>query len=319
MADIQLTLSCGDYDRTRPLIEDTVSIPGLRLNVIPLPSAERHTRFIRNFEFDVCELQVAQYLGLKSRRVPITAIPVFPHRRFNHSCVMVQIDSDILHPQDLRGRRVGVHGHFNPIALWIRGLLQHEFNLPPSEIQWVADGAEDVPGWSPPSWLRMERAPAGRKMQDLLKTGELDAQILSDSGADASTINKVVRRLWPNYREVEVDYYRRTGIFPIRHLVVVKDEVLQRDPDVAAQLVRAFEDAKQQAYKYWADHRRSSLAWFGAEQEEERALLGPDPWPYSVDKNQVVLETLLDYAFEQGLTERRLDIKEIFAPGTQEG
>jgi len=315
MPDTRLTLSCGDYDRTRPLIDRTVATPGLDLTVIPLPSAERHTRFVRNLEFDVCELQIAQYLGLKSRGAPITAIPVFPHRRFNHSCVMVRMDSDILGPEDLRGRRIGVHGHFNPIALWIRGLLQHEFNLPPSEIHWVADGSEDVPGWSPPSWLRIERAPAGRKMQDLLKAGELDAQILSDSGADASNINKVVKRLWPNYREVEVDYYRRTGIFPIRHLVVVKDEVLERDGEVASQLVRAFEDAKQQAYKYWADHRRSSLAWFGAEQEEERALLGPDPWPYSVEQNRVVLETLLDYAFEQRLTERRLDIREIFAPG----
>jgi 4,5-dihydroxyphthalate decarboxylase len=316
MPDTRLTLSCGDYDRTRPLIDRTVATPGLDLTVIPLPSAERHTRFVRNLEFDVCELQIAQYLGLKSRGAPITAIPVFPHRRFNHSCVMVRMDSDILRPEDLRGRRIGVHGHFNPIALWIRGLLQHEFNLPPSEIHWVADGSEDVPGWSPPSWLRIERAPAGRKMQDLLKAGELDAQILSDSGAEASTINKVVRRLWPNYREVETDYYRRTGIFPIRHLVVVKDEVLQRDSEVAAQLVRAFEDAKQHAYKYWADHRRSSLAWFGAEQEEERALLGSDPWPYSVEKNRVVIDTLLDYAFEQRLTERRLAINEIFATGT---
>jgi 4,5-dihydroxyphthalate decarboxylase len=316
MAKIRLTLSCGDYDRTRPLIDGKISSPDLDLEVIPLPSAERHKRFVRNWEFDVCELQVAQYLGLKSRGAPIAAIPVFPHRRFNHSCVMVRMDSDIARPEDLRGRRVGVHGHFNPIALWIRGLLQHEFNLPPSEIHWIADGSEDMPGWTPPSWLKIERAPGGRKMQDLLKTGEIDAQILSDSGSDASTINKVVRRLWPNYREVEADYYRRTGIFPIRHLVVVKDEVLQRNPPVGSQLVGAFEDAKQQAYKYWSDHRRSSLVWFGAEQEEERALLGADPWPYSVEKNQVVLETLLDYAFEQRLTDRRLDIKEIFAPST---
>jgi 4,5-dihydroxyphthalate decarboxylase len=232
---------------------------------------------------------------------------------------MVRFDSDISRPQDLRGRRVGVHAHFNPIALWIRGLLQHEFDVPSSEIHWVADGSEDVPAWSPPAWLRIERAPAGRKMQDLVKSGEIDAQILSDSGADAATINNTVRRLWPNYREVEKDYYRRTGIFPIRHLVVVKDEVLERDPDVAALLMRAFEDAKQQAYRYWADHRRSSLAWFGAEQEEERALLGADPWPYSVEKNRVVLETLLDYAFEQALTERRIHIKEIFAASTQQG
>ena len=318
MNNIRLTLACGDYDRTRPLLDGKVATPGLDLTVLPLPSAERHTRFVRNLEFDVCELQIAQYLGLKSRGAPFTAIPVFPHRRFNHSCVMVRMDSAIAQPEDLRGRRVGIHGHFNPIALWIRGLLQHEFRLPPSEIHWVADGSEDVPGWSPPSWLRLERAPAGRKMQDLLRTGELDAQILSDSGTDAATINKVVRRLWPNYREVEADYYRRTGIFPIRHLVVVKHEVLQHDPDVAAHLVRAFEEAKQQAYKYWADHRRSSLAWFGAEQEEERALLGADPWPYSVEKNRVVLETLLDYAFEQALTERRLNIEEIFAPSITE-
>ena len=314
MTPIRLTLSCGDYDRTRPLIEGKVPIPGMDLEIIPLPSGERHKRFVRTFEFDVCELQIAQYLGLKSRGAPITAIPVFPHRRFNHSCVMVRGDSDIARPEDLRGRRVGVHGHFNPIALWIRGLLQHEFNLPPSEIHWIADGSEEIPGWSPPSWLKIERAPGGRKMQDLMKAGEIDAQILSDSGADATGVNPFVRRLWPNYREVESGYYRRTGIFPIRHLIVVKDELLRRHADLAASLVQVFEDAKQRAYRYWADHRRSSLAWFGAEQEEERALFGPDPWPYSIDKNRVALETLLDYAFEQGLTDRRLDLPEIFAP-----
>jgi 4,5-dihydroxyphthalate decarboxylase len=150
-------------------------------------------------------------------------------------------------------------------------------------------------------------------MQDMLKTGELDAQILSDSGSDASSIDKVTRRLWPKYREVEADYYKRTSIFPIRHLMVVKDDALRDSPDVAPQLVNVFEAAKQQSYQYWADHRRSSLAWFGAEQEEERALLGADPWPYSVEQNRIVLETLLDYAFEQGLTERRLEIKEIFS------
>ena len=319
MANIRLSLSCGDYDRTRPLIDGTVPTPGLDLTVIPLPSAERHSRFVRNLEFDVCELQIAQYLGLKSRGAPITAIPVFPHRRFNHSCVMVRVDSDIVGPEDLRGRRVGVHGHFNPIALWIRGLLQHEFDLPAREIHWVADSPEDVPGWVAPPWLHIERAPEGRKMQDLLKTGELDAQILSDSGADASSINRVTRRLWPKYREVEADYYRRTGIFPIRHLVVMKDDVLLNSPAAASQLVSVFEDAKQQAYRYWADHRRSSLAWFGAEQEEERALFGADPWPYSVEENRIVLETLLDYAVEQGLTERRLSIDEIFAPGSRNG
>jgi 4,5-dihydroxyphthalate decarboxylase len=316
MANTRLTLACGDYDRTRPLIEGKIPTPGLDLTVIPLPSAERHTRFVTKMEFDVCELQVAQYLGLKDRGAPITAIPVFPHRRFNHSCVMVRAASDIQRPEDLRGRRIGIHAHFNPIALWVRGLLQHDFGVAPNTIQWVSDSAEHVAGWTPPAWLKIEAAPTGRRMQDLLAAGELDAQILSDSGTDVPGMNTVARRLWPNYRAVEADYFRRTGIFPIRHLVVLQDDALQRDPEAATNLVRAFEASKQHAYQYWSDHRRSYLAWFGAEQEEERALLGADPWPYSIARNQRVLETLLDYAVEQGLTHRRLEIREIFAATT---
>jgi len=132
-------------------------------------------------------------------------------------------------------------------------VLQHEFGVPPSSITGSRDGAEHVAGWSPPPWLRIERAPAGRKMQSLLETGELDAQILSDSGADASSYQQAVRRLWPNYREVEARLLSPPPEFsPIRHVVVVKDEVLQRDPEVAAHLVRVFEDAKQRAYHYWA-------------------------------------------------------------------
>jgi 4,5-dihydroxyphthalate decarboxylase len=318
MADIHLTLSCGDYDRTRSLIEGAVSTAGLDLKVIPLPSGERHRRFVTTFEFDVCELQIAQYFGLKSRGAPITALPVFPHRRFNHSCVMIRADSDITRPEDLRDRRVGIQAHFNPIALWMRGVLQHEYGVPPSSIQWVANGAEHVPEWSPPPWLRLELAPAGRSVESLLESGELDGQILSDTAVDSLAMDRHVRRLWPNYRRIEADYYRRTGIFPIRHVVVVKNEILHREPEIAARLVRIFEDAKQRAYRYWADHRRSYLAWFGAEQEEERALLGPDPWPYSIEENRIALQTLLDYAFEQGLTDRRLEIEEIFAPTTGE-
>src|SRR4029434_4448645 len=147
MASIHLTLSCGDYDRTRPLIDRMVATPGLDLTIIPLPSAERHTRFVTNFEFDICELQIAQYLGLKSRGVPITAGPVFPHRRFNHSCLMIRLHSHSVRAGDRRARRVGLCAQYNPIALWIRDVLQHESGVPPSSIHWVTDGAEHVPGW----------------------------------------------------------------------------------------------------------------------------------------------------------------------------
>jgi 4,5-dihydroxyphthalate decarboxylase len=315
MPNLRLSLSCGDYDRTRPLIDGAVPVPGLDLAVIPLSSAERHRRFVRHLEFDACELQIAQYLGLKSRGASLTAIPVFPHRRFNHSSVMVRADAGIERPEDLRGRRVGIHAWHNPIALWVRGVLQHEHGVAPGAIQWVADSTEDVPGWEPPDWLQIERAPAGRSAERLLEAGELDATMVADIGVTVAA-GGPARRLWPNYRQVEQDYFRRTGIFPIRHLVVLKEEVLRRDPWAAQSLVRAFEDAKRLAYRYWADHRRSYLAWFGAEQDEERALLGADPWPYSVAANRVVLETLLDYAAEQWITDRRLAVEELFAPTT---
>ena len=181
-------------------------------------------------------------------------------------------------------------------------------------IQWVSKGEEQVPAWRPPSWLRLQPAPAGKSLRHLLETGELDAQILSDTSFVDLAGNNLIRRLWPNYREIEASYYRRTGIFPIRHVMVLKNELLQRDSQIPRILMRLFEEAKQHAYRYWADHRRSYLAWFGAEQEEERALLGRDPWPYSIENNRVVLDTLLDYAVEQGLTDRRLNIEEIFAP-----
>jgi 4,5-dihydroxyphthalate decarboxylase len=315
MAKIPLTLSCGDYDRTRPLIEGAVRPRDIDLTVIPLPSGERHRRFARHLEFDVCELQIAQYLGLKTHGAPITAVPVFPHRRFHHSCVMVRKGTGIEQPEDLRGKRVGIHAWHNPIALWVRGMLQHDYGVAPGSIQWVADADEDIPGWTPPAWLHIERAPAGQSAEHLLAVGAVDATLVADVGVSESAAYPA-RRLWPRYRQVEQDYYRRTGLFPIRHLVVLKQAVVQQHPWVAASIVQAFEDAKQQAYRYWADHRRSYLAWFGAEQEEERALLGADPWPYSVQANRGVLETVLDYAAEQHVTARRLAVEELFAAGT---
>jgi 4,5-dihydroxyphthalate decarboxylase len=313
VSNLRLSVSCGDYDRTRPLIDGAVEAPGLDLTVIALPSAERHQRFVRHLEFDACELQIAQYLGLKSRGAPLTAIPVFPHRRFNHSSVMVRADAGIARAEDLRGKRVGIHAWHNPIALWVRGVLHHEHSVEPGAVQWVADSTEDVPGWEPPAWLRIERV--GQPAERLLEAGKLDATMVADVGVTAAP-DSPTRRLWLDYRAVEQDYFRRTGIFPIRHLVAVKEAVLARDPWVAPNLVRAFEDAKRLAYRYWADHRRSYLAWFNAEQEEERALLGADPWAYGVAKNRVVLDTVLDYAAEQGITPRRFAIEEIFAPTT---
>jgi len=318
VSNLHLSLSCGDYDRTRFLIDGTVRAPGLDLTVIPLASAERHARFTRYLEFDVCELQIAVYLGWKSRGVPVTAIPVFPHRKFCHGNLVVRSGAGIARPEDLRGKRVGIQAYFNPVALWMRGVLQHEFGVPCDAIHWITNAPEQVTPWEPPAGLRVERAPGGRRVEELLEAGELDAYLLPDVEPGAIRADGPARRLWPDYRAVEADYFRRTGIFPIRHTVVVKDEILQREPWVAQSLLRLFADAKRVGFDYVADQRRSHLAWYGAELEEEQALLGPDPWPYSVSGNRVGLETLLDYARKQHLTDRRLALAELFAPTTQD-
>ena len=200
---------------------------------------------------------------------------------------------------------------FNPISLWMRGVFQHEHGIPPDSINWVTNSKEQVAPWDPPKWLHIERAPSPRRVDQLLDDGEIDAYMLPTIGRSFRSGTSPGRRLWPNFREIETDYYRRSGIFPIRHMVVVKDEILNRHPWVAMSLVRAFDDAKRLGLEHVSDERRSFLAWYGAELEEERELFGPDPWPYSVRKNRVALETMLTYAAEQAITNRKLEVAEI--------
>lgn len=316
MANLHLTVSCGDYDRTRFLIDGTVPTPGLDLELIPLVSAERHARFARNLEFDVCELQMGVYLGWKSRGVPVTAIPAFPHVKFCHGTVVVHSGAGIEGPDDLRGKRVGLQAHFNPIAVWMRGVLKHEHGVSPDEIVWVTNAEEQVSPWEPPDWLRIERAPSGRRVPEMLETGEIDAYMLPTLGSSFRSGKSVGCRLWPDYRRVELDYYRRTGIYPIRHTVVIKDEILQRNPWVASTLLQAFDEAKRLGLEHMRDPRRSYLAWYGEAMEEEEKLLGRDPFPYTVAAQRHAIETMLLYAEEQAVTTRLLSVEELFVAST---
>jgi 4,5-dihydroxyphthalate decarboxylase len=316
VANIHLTMSCGDYDRTRPLIDGSVQPEGIDLTVIPLPTPERMFRMLQYDEFDVCESSSAMFLAARARGRRWTAFPVFPHRRFRHSYVFIRGDAGIRSPSDLAGRRVGVAVYMNSAALWIRGNLQHDYRVPLESITWVTGADEEIEDWQPPAGIRIERCPPGERLQNLLLRGDIDAQIFPDVLESFRTGDSRVQRLFPNYKEVEQDYFRRTGIFPIMHVMVVRDEVLERDPWVATALTKAFQRAKEACYAWIRDQRKSSLAWYGALWEEERALLGPDPWPYTFAENRATLETLLEYAHEQGLIPERWAPETLFAPST---
>jgi 4,5-dihydroxyphthalate decarboxylase len=313
MEKLRLTLSCNEYDRTRFLVDGTVQAEGINLDIIALPSEQRHARFSRNLEFDVCELQMGVFLGWMGRGAPFSAIPVFPHRKFCHGNVVVCSASGIRRPEDLTGKTIGMRAHFNPVSLWMRGILQEEHGVPARSLKLRTNQQEQVPGWQPPEWMTIARLPQGQKIEDVLPRGEIDACMLPEISPKLIRNTPGVARLWPNFREVEKAYYLRTKIFPIRHVVVVKNAVLERHPWVARSLVDAFTKAKEIGIKHVSDTRRSFLAWYGAELEEERELFGADAWPYNIKDNRVVLETMARYAEMAGVTERKLEIKELFA------
>ena len=313
MERLRLTLSCNEYDRTRFLVDGTVQAEGIDLEILSLPSEERHRRFSRDLEFDVCELQMGVFLGWIDRGAPFSAIPVFPHRKFCHGNVLIHAASGIQKPEDFAGKIIGMRAHFNPVSLWMRGVLQEDYGVTARSLRIRTNQQEQVPGWEPPDWMEIERLPKGQKIEDVLALGAIDACMLPEISPKHTHHIPGVRRLWPNFREVEKEYYRRTQIFPIRHVVVVKNSILERHPWVARSLVDAFTKAKEIGIKHVSDTRRSFLAWYGAALEEERELFGDDAWPYNIKDNRVVLETMARYAEMVGVTDRKLEIKETFA------
>ena len=227
--------------------------------------------------------------------------------------MLVTLASGIVKPEDCAGKLVGMRAHFNPVSLWMRGVLNEEFGVPVRGLKLRTNQHEQVPGWQPPEWMDIQRIPAGLKIEDYLVNNKIDACMLPEIRPKLGRDTAGIKRLWPNYREVEKEYYRRTKIFPIRHTVVIKNRILEHHPWVAQSLVDAFTKAKEIGIKHVSDTRRSFLAWYGAEIEEERELFGGDGWTYNLKDNLATLATMARYAELVGITERRLTVKEMFA------
>jgi 4,5-dihydroxyphthalate decarboxylase len=307
---LALTLACGASDLSRGLLDGSVAADGIDLTVLALPSAPRHWRMARHLEFDACELSLGTYLAMLDRGgCPVVAIPAFPHRRFRHRYLFVRSQSGIASPKELEGRRVGVRTWQTTTGIWVRGILQDDHGVDLRSIRWVSEHEEDVPLDLGPAWS-LERVQAGRGLAAMLLEGELDAVVYPSAigGADG------VRPLFPEPRRVEEDYFRRTGIFPIMHTVVVTRELLEAAPWVARSLLDAWRRSTASARAALQDPRSVSLAWLADLVAEERALLGPEPWAHALEPARPALEALLRYAHEQGVTRRRWAVEELFFP-----
>jgi 4,5-dihydroxyphthalate decarboxylase len=310
---LHLTLACGDYESIRALKEGTVKPDGIELTVLTdMTSDIRHWRMIRNHEFDIAELSMSNYLMAKYTGLPFAAIPVFLHRRFRHSFIFLNAAKNIRKPTDLVGKKVGLRNFQATANLWIRGILEHEYQLPHRSIQWFKQDEEEVE-WTPPSGLNIQRVAAGKNVEQMLVEGELDALIHPELIQPILNKDQRVSRLFPNYRELEIEYFKRTGIFPIMHTTAIKQEVVEKYPWVPINLVQAFEDSKEAAYKRMENPRIVPLAWFRHFLEEQEEILGVDPWAYGLGaSNRKNLETLMQYSQEQGLLGRKIAVDDLF-------
>ena len=318
MGNLRLTMACGPYDRTQALRNGTIKPEGIELNYVTLQPAEIFWRMLQYKEFDASEMSLSNYTTLvSSGSAPFIAIPAFPSRVFRHGYFFINTGKGIKAPADLKGKRGGVPEYSMTAAVYMRGLLEHEYGVKPSEIEWV-QGRADRLGRKLPGDIRLTQAPAGTELGDLLERGEIDFLMTANNPLSFRRGAKTVARLFPNYGELEKDYYRRTKVYPIMHTIVIRRDVYERDPWVAQNLYKALCRAKEYSYHLLAEtgSPKASLAWLQPLLEEEQDIIGPDWFPYGIEQNRPSLEALLQYAHEQGLTGRRIKIEELFAPST---
>ena len=319
MASLKLSLACGPYDRTQALIDGTIKPEGIELNYIVLQPAEIFWRQLQYNEFHVCEMSLSNYNMLASiPEAPFIAIPVFPSRVFRHGYFFINTEKGIEKPEDLAGRRGGVPEYSMTAAVYMRGLLEHEYGVRPDQVDWLQGRADRVP-MSLPESVNLTAAPGGTELGDMLERGEIDFLMTANNPLSFRRGAPNVRRLFPNYAEIEKDYYKRTKIYPIMHTVVIRRDVYENEPWVALSLYKAFAAAKERCYQLLteAGSPKASFAWLQPMLEEERAIIGEDWFPYGIEVNRPSIGALVQYAFEHGLTEKKLKIEELFAPSTR--
>jgi 4,5-dihydroxyphthalate decarboxylase len=326
---VPLTLACGLYDRTYGLHDGSIPVEGADLRFLPMMPVETFRRQARHAEFDASEFSLSTYMILHARGDRrFVGIPVFPSRRFRHEHVWVNVHSGIRSPTDLRGKRIGVEEYIQTAALWIRGFLQDDYGVRAEDMSWYFGGYnEPDPHFAPrienelPANVNTQIIGGGSSLDAMLDAGNIDA-VFPKRPASFLRGSPNVARLFPNFRDVEEDYYRRTKIFPIMHVVVVRRDLYERNPWIVQALYKAFVYAKRLAMRRLtlSPPLHVTLPWLTDHIEETQQIMGKDYWSYGLEDNRHVLETAARHAWEQGLLAKPIDrVDELFAPETHAG
>ncbi|RDE10079.1 ABC transporter substrate-binding protein [Pelagibacterium lacus] len=313
---VPVRIACDAFDTMRALQDGSIGVEGAVLHFeTEMTNPERHRRMVRDLAFDICELNVSTYLIARERGVPITAIPIFPFRKFRHGSIFVRGDSGLTSAGELAGRRIGVPNMQPASNVWIRGILRDAGKLDDRDVTWVTEKDEEI-DFLHALAARTERAPQGKRLDDLLVEGAIDAIISPLVPASVIAGDGRIRRLYPDYVARERAYFQRSGQFPIMHLMAVSDRFAREHPQLLGSLADAFERSKQAAFAQMRNVRLVSLAWFGAHWEDEQALFGPDAWPNGlIPINRQAIEMAQRYTFEQGLIGSLKAVDELFWDG----
>ena len=328
MNTVKLDIAFWNYDRTRALADGSVKIDGVDATFHSARIVtEIFERMIRQRAFDVSELGMTYFLRtMDFEEPPFVAIPVFPNRCFRHSAIYVNKASGIKRPEDLAGKTIGelaVYGH--DAGVMPKGILSDEYGLTPDQCRWIVGGIDfpmepvDFIPQPHPAGVDVTSAAKGSDLGEMLETGEIDALISADVPRCVLEKSPRVGRLFEDYEAVERAYFRRTGIFPIMHTVVVRRELAARRPETVRAVYDGFCEAKRVMAEQYAkgmtfNNMATMLPWFSKLIDEDRGLLGEDWWPYGMAANRKAVDAVLRYHHEQGLTKRRLTCEDIFLP-----
>jgi 4,5-dihydroxyphthalate decarboxylase len=325
MSKLTLSVAIGDYDRTRPLLAGAVQIDGIDPVYMTLSPEETFFRAFRTRDFDICELSLSSFcVKTAEGTCPYVGVPVFLSRAFRHTSIYVRTDR-IREPADLIGKKVGVPEYQLTANVWARSILQDDYNVKPADIHWVRAGIETahrpekIKIKLPPE-VRLENGPEGKTISQLLQTGEIDGFIAPRPPHLPQRQGANVGWLFRDPTAAASDYFRRTGIFPIMHLVGVRRELAERHPWIPAAVLKAFERAKSVALEALSDTSATKVTLPFVEEQltAARKVMGHDFWPYGVESSRKTLETFLKHHHLQGLSARPLAVEELFHPATLE-
>ena len=324
MVDVPITIACGNYDRTRAMMDGRVRVEGCVPTYLPLyPEEIFHRQFVFQ-EFDVAEMSMSSYIRtVAAGTAQYIAIPAFVSRIFRHSGMYVRAGAGIEKPEDLRGKKVGLPEYQITAVVWMRGLMQHDYGVMPSEIHWRQGGQEQAgrherTPLKPIPGVDLQSIPHDRTLVEMLRSGELDALFTARAPSTFLAGEPHIRRLFPDTRAAEKAYFKKTGLFPIMHMVGIRNSLVEKYPWLPVSVFKAFNEAKRLAMIDLTDVNALmvTLPWLEAETKDTMTIMGPDFWRYGVNESRRDIEALAQYSFEQGLIDRRVTVEELFAAST---